>query len=61
MPIDRPTGEVYELVDQMAMMVRAVREGGPPAVTGEDGRWSVALCLAAQRSVETGGTVRPFG
>jgi myo-inositol 2-dehydrogenase/D-chiro-inositol 1-dehydrogenase len=56
-PIDRPTGEVFELEDQMAMMVRAVRDGLPPAASGEDGRWSVALCLAAQRSVESGATV----
>jgi myo-inositol 2-dehydrogenase/D-chiro-inositol 1-dehydrogenase len=39
------------------MMVRAVRDGGPVAATGEDGRWSVALCLAAQRSVDTGEVV----
>jgi myo-inositol 2-dehydrogenase/D-chiro-inositol 1-dehydrogenase len=38
-------------------MVRAVRDGAAVAATGEDGRWSVAMCLAAQRSVETGGVV----
>jgi hypothetical protein len=27
------------------------------AATGEDGKWSVALCLAAQRSVDTGQVV----
>ncbi|QDV35740.1 Gfo/Idh/MocA family protein [Tautonia plasticadhaerens] len=57
-PIDRPTGEVFELEEQAAMMVRAVRDGTPPAVSGEDGRRSVALCLAARRSIETGETVR---
>ena len=36
------------------MMVRAVRDGAPLAATGEDGRWSVALCLAAAESVEKG-------
>ncbi|HEY8504683.1 MAG TPA: Gfo/Idh/MocA family oxidoreductase [Gemmataceae bacterium] len=56
-PIETPTGEVYELEEEMAMMVRAVREGAPVAATGEDGKWSVALCLAAQRSVDTGGVV----
>jgi myo-inositol 2-dehydrogenase/D-chiro-inositol 1-dehydrogenase len=53
-PIDRITGEVFELEDQMAMLVEAIRNGRPPACTAEDGRWSVAMCLAAQRSVETG-------
>jgi myo-inositol 2-dehydrogenase/D-chiro-inositol 1-dehydrogenase len=53
-PLDRPTGEVYELEDEIAMMVRAVREAKPVAVAGTDGKWSVALCLAAQRSVDSG-------
>ena len=53
-PIARSTGEVYELEDEMAMMVRAVRDGGPIAAAGTDGKWSVALCLAAQRSVDSG-------
>ena len=53
-PIEKITGEVYELEDEIAMMVRAVRDGGPIAATGADGKWSVALCLAAQRSVDTG-------
>jgi len=53
-PITKITGEVYELEDEMAMMVRAVRDGGPIAATGTDGKWSVALCLAAQRSVDSG-------
>src|SRR5439155_5998474 len=56
-PIAKITGEVYELEDEIAMMVRAVRDGGPIAATGEDGQWSVALCLAAQESVETGSVV----
>ncbi len=56
-PLARPSGEVYELEDEMAMMVRAVREGAPVAATGADGRRSVALCLAAQRSVDTGQVV----
>jgi myo-inositol 2-dehydrogenase/D-chiro-inositol 1-dehydrogenase len=51
---DKPTGEVFELEDQIAAIVRAVRDGGPLGATGEDGRWSVLLCEAAQKSVETG-------
>jgi myo-inositol 2-dehydrogenase/D-chiro-inositol 1-dehydrogenase len=60
-PIEKITGEVYELEDEIAMMVRAVRNGTPPAATGADGRWSVALCLAAQESVETGRVVALAG
>jgi myo-inositol 2-dehydrogenase/D-chiro-inositol 1-dehydrogenase len=60
-PVARPSGEVYELEDEMAMMVRAVRDGAPVAATGADGRWAVALCLAAQRSVDTGQVVELAG
>ena len=54
LPIDKVPGELFELEDQMAMMVRAVREGGPLAASGEDGKWSVWMCLAAAQSVVTG-------
>jgi myo-inositol 2-dehydrogenase/D-chiro-inositol 1-dehydrogenase len=56
-PISKITGEVYELEDEMAMMVWAVREGAAVAATGADGKWSVALCLAAQASVDSGAVV----
>ena len=49
-PIDVPSGEVYELVDEVRAMVRAVKEGTPVACSGEDGRWSVAMCLKAEQS-----------
>ncbi len=52
--IDKITGEVYELEDQMAMLVSAIRDGQPLSCTAEDGRWSVAMCVAAQRSVDSG-------
>jgi myo-inositol 2-dehydrogenase/D-chiro-inositol 1-dehydrogenase len=52
--IDKITGEVFELEDQIAMLVDAVRNGRPLTCTAVDGRWSVAMCLAAQRSVESG-------
>ncbi|MFL2869531.1 MAG: Gfo/Idh/MocA family protein [Pirellulaceae bacterium] len=51
--IDRITGEVFELEDQMAMMVDAVTNGLPVAADGTDGLWSVAMCVAAQESVTT--------
>ncbi|HWA99743.1 MAG TPA: Gfo/Idh/MocA family oxidoreductase [Pirellulales bacterium] len=52
-PITKRSGEVYELVDEIGSMVRAVRNGTPPACTGEDGRWSARMCLEAQKSLET--------
>jgi myo-inositol 2-dehydrogenase/D-chiro-inositol 1-dehydrogenase len=57
MQFGKSTGELLELGDQIAAMVRAVRDGAPAPCTGDDGRWSTLLCLAAQRSVETGGVV----
>jgi myo-inositol 2-dehydrogenase/D-chiro-inositol 1-dehydrogenase len=59
--IDKTSGEVYELVDEIDRVVRAVRDGTPVACTGEDGRWSVALCLKAQESLETGQPVSLAG
>ena len=53
-PITKTTGEIFELEDQVAMLVRAIREGEPLACNGEDGKWSVAMCLAAQTAVDTG-------
>jgi myo-inositol 2-dehydrogenase/D-chiro-inositol 1-dehydrogenase len=57
-PIDKVTGEVFELEDQKAMLVAAIRHGQPLTCTADDGRWSVAMCLAAARSVETNATVK---
>jgi myo-inositol 2-dehydrogenase/D-chiro-inositol 1-dehydrogenase len=56
-PIARSAGEVFELEDEIAMMARTVREGAPPAATGHDGRWAVALCLAAQQSAVTASVI----
>lgn len=53
-PISKTTGEVYELVDQIEMVVQAVRGERPLSCAGIDGRWSVAMCLAAQRSIDSG-------
>jgi myo-inositol 2-dehydrogenase/D-chiro-inositol 1-dehydrogenase len=53
-PITKPSGEVYELVDLVASVVTAVREGSALRCTGEDGLWSAAMCLKAAESVQTG-------
>ena len=51
-PIPKPAGEVYELVEEVQAFVRSVRDGAPVSCSGEDGRWSVAMCLAAAESVK---------
>jgi len=53
-PIAKPSGEVYELVDQVAAVVDAVRTRGSPPCTGDDGWWSTAMCLRAEESMRTG-------
>mgnify|MGYP000935729876 CR=1 FL=1 len=59
----KATGEVVELQQQVASLVAVMRQGGNPPATGEDGRWAVALCLAAQQAVDAGAAVMiaPFG
>jgi myo-inositol 2-dehydrogenase/D-chiro-inositol 1-dehydrogenase len=57
-PTVKPSGEVYELVDEVASVVRAVRDGTPVPCTGDDGLWSVAMCLKAAESIESGQPVR---
>jgi myo-inositol 2-dehydrogenase/D-chiro-inositol 1-dehydrogenase len=56
--IEKHSGEVYELEEQLANMAEVARGGKLRCATGEDGRWSVALCVKAQESVETGAPVR---
>jgi myo-inositol 2-dehydrogenase / D-chiro-inositol 1-dehydrogenase len=57
-PIEKPSGEVYELVAEVESMVRAVRDGQPLVCSGDDGRWSVVMCLKACESIEHGGPVQ---
>ena len=56
-PIPRAAGEVFELEDQFARFVQAIQTGVAPAATGEDGCWSVRLCVKAQESVSLGAPV----
>ncbi|MDM4014745.1 Gfo/Idh/MocA family protein [Roseiconus lacunae] len=53
-PIEKPTGELFELEDQIVRMAEAIQRDVPLHCTAEDGRWSVAMCLAATESVQTG-------
>lgn len=60
-PIEKPTGELFELEDQIARMVDAIRHNVPLHCSAEDGRWSVAMCLAAEASVVVGKKVSMAG
>jgi myo-inositol 2-dehydrogenase/D-chiro-inositol 1-dehydrogenase len=59
--IHKQSGEVYELVDEVAAVVRAVREGTAVPCGGEDGWWSAAMCLKAEESLKTGMPVKLEG
>jgi myo-inositol 2-dehydrogenase / D-chiro-inositol 1-dehydrogenase len=48
---DKSTGELLELSDEVTAFVNAIQTGGKPPCTGEDGRWSTLLCLAAEESI----------
>lgn len=53
-PLARQSGEVFELREEIAMMVRCVRGEAQPIASGRDGMWSAALCLAAEESIRQG-------
>ena len=56
-PMTKPSGEVYELVDEITAVSAAILHGTALPASGDDGRWSVAMCLKAQESVDTGAIV----
>lgn len=56
-PLETPTGELFELEFQIERMVQAVRDDAPLHCSGMDGRWSVAMCLAATESIRCGEAV----
>jgi myo-inositol 2-dehydrogenase/D-chiro-inositol 1-dehydrogenase len=51
MTFDKPTGELLELADEIAAFTHAIQSGQRPPCTGDDGRWSTLLCLAAEESI----------
>ena len=50
-PLGGTPGEVFELVEEMRMLTRAIKDDTRPGCTGDDGRWSVAMCLKAEESI----------
>lgn len=51
MKIEKHSGEVFELREEIAQCVDMVRTGKPPIATGLDGLWSAGLCLVAEESI----------
>ena len=51
MKFEKSTGELLELADEVAAFVHAIQSGQLPPCTGDDGRWSALMCLAAEESV----------
>ena len=49
--IQKHSGEVFELREEIARCVQMVRGEAEPAASGEDGLWSAGLCLLAEESI----------
>ncbi|MGH8018692.1 MAG: Gfo/Idh/MocA family protein, partial [Opitutaceae bacterium] len=49
--LPKPSGEVFELREQIGRCVAMARGGAPPAASGRDGLWSAGLCLLAEESI----------
>lgn len=52
--IEKHSGEVFELREEISQCIRMVRGEGVPAATGLDGLWSAGLCLVAEESIRQG-------
>ena len=50
-PIEKHSGEVFELRTQIDRCVQMVQGDAAPAANGHDGLWSAALCLLAEESI----------
>lgn len=49
--LERKSGEIFELREEIAQCVEMVRHGTKPIATGLDGLWSAGLCLVAEESI----------
>lgn len=49
-----PAGEVFELVQEVACVAEAIRNGTPLHASGADGLWAVKMCLRAAESAARG-------
>ena len=49
--LGKPSGEVFELREEIARCVQMVRGEAVPAANGRDGLWATGLCLLAEESI----------
>lgn len=49
--MEKHSGEVFELREEIAQCIDMVRTGKEPIATGLDGLWSAGLCLVAEESI----------
>jgi myo-inositol 2-dehydrogenase / D-chiro-inositol 1-dehydrogenase len=52
--LEKQSGEVFELREEIAQCVGMVRGTRKPIATGQDGLWSAGLCLVAEESIRQG-------
>ncbi len=52
--IEKHSGEVFELREEISRCIAMVRGEAQPAASGRDGLWSAGLCLAAEESIRRG-------
>lgn len=52
--IEKMSGEIFELREEIAHCVRMIQKGEPPIASGIDGLWSAGLCLLAEESIRRG-------
>ncbi|MSR32870.1 MAG: Gfo/Idh/MocA family oxidoreductase [Gemmataceae bacterium] len=57
-PLNKPTGELFELEEEIAAVVKAVRGQGNIPASAFDGLRAVELCEAAQDSIRQGKVVK---
>ena len=51
-PLNKPTGELFELEEEIDMFAQAIKGERQIAASGNDGIWSVAMCEFAQQSID---------
>ncbi len=52
--IEKHSGEVFELREEIARCIQMVRGEAAPAASGRDGLWSAGLCLLAEEAIRQG-------
>lgn len=56
--IEGPAGEIFDLKAEINQIVKAAQEGTSISATGQDGKEAVRICLAAEKSLNTGEIIK---